>query len=158
MFGVGINSDAGLVGSIVLDEQNFDWTRFPTSWEDIRNGTAWRGAGQRFRIGGRAGHCHHARHPTVQRYSVTFEEPYVFDTQVQPGAERILLQPHLQRIYRAAAWRPDEPWIPVHPRPFGHHRLPWREDQDHQSDRSVLAGFGRGRPAATWPCTGSRCR
>ena len=50
MFGVGVNSDAGLVGSIVLDEQNFDWTRFPNSWEDIRNATAWRGAGQRFRL------------------------------------------------------------------------------------------------------------
>ena len=50
MLGVGVNSDAGLVGNIVLDEQNFDWSRWPTSWEDIRNGTAWRGAGEHFRI------------------------------------------------------------------------------------------------------------
>ena len=26
MFGVGVNSEAGVVGNIVLDEQNFDWT------------------------------------------------------------------------------------------------------------------------------------
>ena len=75
MFGVGINSDAGLVGSVVLDEQNFDWTRFPTSWEDIRNATAWRGAGQRFRLEAVPG-------TQVQRYMVTFQEPYMFGSQV----------------------------------------------------------------------------
>ena len=75
MFGVGVNSDAGLVGSVVLDEQNFDWTRFPNSWEDVSNATAWRGAGQRFRIEAVPG-------TSVQRYMVTFEEPYMFGTQV----------------------------------------------------------------------------
>ena len=38
MLGVGVNSDAGLVGNFVLDEQNFDITRLPRSWEDIRDG------------------------------------------------------------------------------------------------------------------------
>jgi outer membrane protein insertion porin family len=78
MFGIGVNSDAGLVGSVTLDEQNFDWSRFPTSWEDIRNGTAWRGAGQRFRLEAMPG-------TQVQQYSVTFEDPYLFDTQVSLG-------------------------------------------------------------------------
>ena len=50
LVGVGVNSDAGLVGNIVLDEQNFDWTRWPTSWEDVRNGSALRGGGEDFRI------------------------------------------------------------------------------------------------------------
>ncbi|MGA7698228.1 MAG: BamA/TamA family outer membrane protein [Thermoguttaceae bacterium] len=75
MFGVGINSDAGLVGQVVLDEQNFDWTRFPTSWEDVRDATAWRGAGQRLRIQAMPG-------TQVQNYSVTFQEPYMFGSQV----------------------------------------------------------------------------
>jgi outer membrane protein insertion porin family len=75
MFGVGINSDAGLVGSIVLDEQNFDWTRFPNSWEDVKNGIAWRGAGQRFRLEAQPG-------TQVSRYAVTFQEPYLFNTAV----------------------------------------------------------------------------
>ena len=78
MFGVGVNSDAGLVGSIVLDEQNFDWTRFPNSWEDIRNATAWRGAGQRFRLEAVPG-------TEVQRYMATFQDPYMFDTGVSMG-------------------------------------------------------------------------
>ena len=68
MFGVGINSDAGLVGQVVLDEQNFDWTRFPTSWEDVRDATAWHGAGQRLRIQAMPG-------TQVQNYSVTFQNP-----------------------------------------------------------------------------------
>jgi outer membrane protein insertion porin family len=78
MFGVGVNSDAGLVGSIVLDEQNFDWSKFPTSWEDIRNATAWRGLGQRMRIEAMPG-------TQVSRYSVDFQDPYVFGTQNSLG-------------------------------------------------------------------------
>lgn len=70
MFSVGVNSDAGLLGSVVIDEQNFDWTRLPRGWEDIRNGTAWRGAGQRFRAEAVPG-------TQVHRYSVTFQEPYL---------------------------------------------------------------------------------
>ena len=42
MFGVGVNSESGLVGNITLDEQNFDWRNIPTSWEDIMEGRAWR--------------------------------------------------------------------------------------------------------------------
>ena len=45
MFGVGVNSEAGLTGQIVIDERNFDLFRWPTSFQDIVNGTAWRGAG-----------------------------------------------------------------------------------------------------------------
>jgi len=83
--GVGVNSDAGLVGSLTLDEQNFDWTRLPTSWEDIRNGTAFRGAGQQFRIQAMPGIATVAGTQPAQQYSVTFRDPYVFDTQVQLG-------------------------------------------------------------------------
>ena len=73
MFGVGVNSDAGLVGSIVLDESNFDIFRPPTSWSDIINGHAWRGAGQRFRMEIIPGDI-------VSRYLVSWTEPYFLDT------------------------------------------------------------------------------
>ena len=72
MFGVGINSDAGLVGNIVLDERNFDWRRPPRSFEDIRNGTAFRGDRQRFRIDASPG-------SEVNRYLISFQEPHLFD-------------------------------------------------------------------------------
>ncbi len=75
MFSVGVNSDSGLLGSIILDEQNFDWQQLPTSWEDIRTGVAWRGAGQRFRIEAVPG-------TELQRYTVSFQEPYLLDSRV----------------------------------------------------------------------------
>ena len=75
MIGAGVNSNAGLVGNIVIDEQNFDITRLPTSWDDIKNGTAFRGAGQRFRLEAAPG-------TQLQRYTATFQEPYLFDTRV----------------------------------------------------------------------------
>jgi len=45
LFGVGVNSDAGMNGSIVLNERNFDITRIPTSLDDLMSGGAFRGAG-----------------------------------------------------------------------------------------------------------------
>ena len=78
MLGAGINSNAGLVGSIIIDEQNFDWRRWPTSWEDFRSGRAFRGAGQKFRIEAAPG-------TVVQRYLFNFSEPYLLDTPVSFG-------------------------------------------------------------------------
>jgi outer membrane protein insertion porin family len=75
MFGAGINSDAGVTGQIVVDERNFDITRLPTSWRDFVEGTAFRGAGQGFRVEAMPG-------TQVQRYLVSFTEPYLFDSQV----------------------------------------------------------------------------
>lgn len=85
MFSVGVNSDAGLIGSVVIDEQNFDWTRWPRSWEDVRNATAFRGAGQRFRAEAVPG-------TLTQRYSVTFQEPYLLDTNVSLGLSAYYFQ------------------------------------------------------------------
>jgi len=78
VFGAGVNSNAGVVGNIVLDERNFDWRRPPRSFEDIRNGTAWRGAGQRFRLNASPG-------SRVNRYLASFQEPYLFDSPISLG-------------------------------------------------------------------------
>jgi outer membrane protein insertion porin family len=74
LFGVGVNSDAGLQGSVVINERNFDILRPPTSFEDIWSGRAWRGAGQEFRAEAVPG-------TQLQRYSVNWRDPYIFDTQ-----------------------------------------------------------------------------
>lgn len=79
LFGVGVNSDAGLTGSIVLNERNFDITRLPTSVDDFLSGNAFRGAGQEFRMEAVPG-------TQLQRYSISFREPCLFDTQVSLGA------------------------------------------------------------------------
>lgn len=73
MFGVGVNSNSGVVGNIVLSEQNFDIRRPPTSWDDIWNGTAWRGAGEKFRIEAMPG-------TQMSRYLVDWTNPYFMDT------------------------------------------------------------------------------
>lgn len=78
MLGVAVNSDAGLFGQILLDEQNFDWRRWPSSMDDVVSGRAWRGAGQRFRVEAMPG-------TQIQRYIVSFQEPYLFDTPISFG-------------------------------------------------------------------------
>jgi outer membrane protein insertion porin family len=85
MFGVGVNSSSGLVGSIVFEEQNFDLFRPPTSWADIWDGTAWRGAGQRFRIEAMPG-------TQVSRYTVSWSDPYIFHTNWNLGVSGYYFQ------------------------------------------------------------------
>ncbi len=75
MFGVGVNSDLGLSAQVIIDERNFDWRRYPTSFDDLINGTAWRGGGQALRIEAVPG-------TEVQRYLVNFTEPYLWDTPI----------------------------------------------------------------------------
>lgn len=73
MFGLGVNSDSGLTGSIVLNERNFDLFKIPTSVDDFINGTAFRGAGQEFRVEAVPG-------TQLQRYVVSLREPFLFDS------------------------------------------------------------------------------
>ncbi len=70
--GGAYNSDSGLVGQFVIDERNFDILRFPRGFRDIVDGTAWRGAGQTFRLELVPGN-------EVQRYLVSFSEPFLFN-------------------------------------------------------------------------------
>ncbi len=77
MLGAGVNSNAGLVGNLIIDEQNFDITRLPRSWNDLRNG-AFRGAGQQFRLEAVPG-------TIFQRYSVIFRDPYLMNTPISFG-------------------------------------------------------------------------
>jgi len=73
MLGAGINSDAGVTGSLVLNERNFDFLNFPTSFEDIWSGRAWRGGGQEFRLEAVPGNV-------FQRYTVSWRDPRIFDS------------------------------------------------------------------------------
>ena len=72
MFGVGVNSNAGLVGSAVLDENNFDLLRPPNSFQDVIDGTAFRGGGQQFRLEAMPGN-------QVSRYMITWRDPNFLD-------------------------------------------------------------------------------
>jgi outer membrane protein assembly complex protein YaeT len=69
--GAGFNTDNGLIGTIMLNERNFDITRFPTSWSDVLEGKAFRGGNQELRIEAVPG-------VQLQRYSVTWRDPMIF--------------------------------------------------------------------------------
>ncbi|WP_231615504.1 BamA/OMP85 family outer membrane protein [Novipirellula artificiosorum] len=71
MLGGAVNSDAGVTGQITLDERNFDITRWPRSFQDLFSGTAFRGAGQTFRIEAAPG-------SDFDRYTINFADPNLF--------------------------------------------------------------------------------
>ena len=45
-----MSASGSILGNAVLQENNFDLFRPPTSVQDILDGTAWRGGGQQFRL------------------------------------------------------------------------------------------------------------
>lgn len=73
LLGAGVNSDAGVTGSIVLNERNFDILRVPTSFEDVVSGRAFRGGGQEFRLEAVPGNV-------FQRYTASWRDPRLFDS------------------------------------------------------------------------------
>lgn len=85
LLGVGVNSDAGLSGSIVLNERNFDITRVPLSMDELLSGRAFRGAGQEFRLEAVPG-------TQFQRYTASFREPSLFDSPYSLGTSGYFFQ------------------------------------------------------------------
>jgi len=73
VFGLGVNSDAGLQGTIRFNERNFDITNIPTSWAELWSGHAFRGGGQELTIEAVPG-------TQVQRYLIAFREPRLLDS------------------------------------------------------------------------------
>lgn len=78
MFGVGVNSNAGVLGQFTLEENNFDITRLPTSWQDLMSGEAFRGNGERFRIEAMPGEL-------LSRYMVSWQTSNFLDTDFSFG-------------------------------------------------------------------------
>jgi len=73
ILGAGVSSNSGVLGNISFSQRNFDITDWPESGEEFWRGEAFRGAGQRFSIVLEPG-------TELQRYSVNFADPHVFDT------------------------------------------------------------------------------
>ncbi|MEP0841499.1 MAG: hypothetical protein HRF43_02160, partial [Phycisphaerae bacterium] len=69
--GVGASSNAGLVGNIMLENNNFDLFDLPRSWGEFFRGRSFRGAGQSARIQFEPG-------TEFTRFRVDFREPYLF--------------------------------------------------------------------------------
>lgn len=72
LFGLGVTSNSGLVGSVVLDFQNFDLFDWPRSWSELRRFRAFFGGGQHFRLQLQPG-------VDINRFQADFTEPYFLD-------------------------------------------------------------------------------
>lgn len=73
-FGAAVNSDAGLVGSIILSQRNFDIADTPDSWSELFTGRAFRGAGQTFNLAIQPG-------TEVSTYSLSLTEPAFLESE-----------------------------------------------------------------------------
>lgn len=72
IFGVGVTSNNGLVGSVTSEQRNFDLFDWPRDWNEFFRGRAFHGAGQTLRIAAEPG-------TEVSRFRLDFREPYLFD-------------------------------------------------------------------------------
>lgn len=72
-FGAAVSSDAGLVGTIGLNQRNFDVADWPDSLDELISGRAFRGAGQEFNINLSPG-------TETQNYTVSLTDPYLFES------------------------------------------------------------------------------
>ena len=72
MLGVGASSFGGLYGNLNFTENNFNILGFPRNFDDIRQGRAFRGAGQQFSIDLSPG-------TLINYYNISFRDPYLFE-------------------------------------------------------------------------------
>ncbi len=85
LIGGGISTDSGVVGSVTIENRNFDLFDWPRSFGEFIRGQAFRGAGQRFRIQAEPG-------TEVSQFRIDFEEPYLLDMPVRLGLSAYLFQ------------------------------------------------------------------
>ena len=76
VFGVGVTSNSGFVGNIVLDLRNFDLFDTPRTLEELIKLRAFFGAGQRMRLEFQPG-------TELSRFRLDFSESYLFDRPIR---------------------------------------------------------------------------
>jgi outer membrane protein insertion porin family len=75
LFGVGVTSNNGLVGSITFEQRNFDLFDWPRDSREFFRGRSFRGAGQTLRVMLEPG-------TELNRGSIEFREPYLLDMEL----------------------------------------------------------------------------
>jgi len=78
MFGVGVTSNSGLVGSVSLEQRNFDLFDWPRTAKEFFSGQSFRGAGQTMRVILEPG-------TELTRGRLEFREPFLFDRELGFG-------------------------------------------------------------------------
>ncbi|UCD29774.1 MAG: BamA/TamA family outer membrane protein, partial [Planctomycetota bacterium] len=83
--GIGATSDSGVLGSIMLENRNFDLFDTPRSWKEFFMGRAFRGAGQTMQIKLEPG-------TELTRFRINFREPYLLDKPIGFGTSLYLFE------------------------------------------------------------------
>lgn len=85
LFGFGVTSNSGLIGNIVIENNNFDIADWPRSLEELFRGQAFRGAGQSLRLQLEPG-------TEFNRFRIDFTEPYLLDQPISLGTSLYLFE------------------------------------------------------------------
>jgi outer membrane protein assembly complex protein YaeT len=85
LFGVGITSNSGVVGSISIEQRNFDIFDWPRTWEEFYKFRSFRGAGQTMRFSIEPG-------TELTRGRIEFREPYLLDREMGLGLGAYIFQ------------------------------------------------------------------
>ncbi len=85
LIGAGVSTDSGLLGSITLENRNFDIGDWPRTFGELFRGQAFRGAGQRLRFTAEPG-------TDLTRFRIDFIEPYLLDRPLRLGTSVYLFQ------------------------------------------------------------------
>ncbi len=76
LIGFGVSTDNGLIGSLSLENRNFDLFDWPRTWGEFFRGRAFKGDGQRLLLELEPG-------TEVTRGRISFTEPYLFDQPIR---------------------------------------------------------------------------
>jgi outer membrane protein assembly factor BamA len=85
LVGLGVSTDSGVLGSLNINNRNFDLFDWPRTWGEFFRGQSFRGAGQRLRLELEPGN-------KVSRFRIAFTEPYLLDKPVRLDTSLYLFQ------------------------------------------------------------------
>lgn len=85
LIGFGVSTDSGIIGSLTIEQRNFDLFNWPRSFGEFFRAQSFRGAGQRLRLSLEPG-------TEVSRFRLDFSEPYLFDLPLRYDQSLYLFQ------------------------------------------------------------------
>ncbi len=85
LIGFGLSTDSALIGSLSIENRNFDLFDWPKTWGEFFRGRAFKGDGQRLLFQFEPG-------TEVTRFRVNFTEPYLFDRPIRLDTSLYLFQ------------------------------------------------------------------
>ncbi|MCA9244944.1 MAG: BamA/TamA family outer membrane protein, partial [Phycisphaerales bacterium] len=85
LIGGGISTDSGVIGSLTIENRNFDIRDWPRTAGEFFRGRAFRGDGQRLLFQAEPG-------SEVTRFRIDFTEPYLFDRPLRMDLSAYLFQ------------------------------------------------------------------